>query len=240
MVKHPAPENRPSPNGKAVASAWTTSTLVPARRSARLAARAASLSTAVRRTTRLASTSVVTPGPAPTSSTSSPKSCSPIAHGSRSFSTSAAHWARAAHQVSLVHTTMVLRATRPQVRGFGAASVKPRAAAQGGEQHPSPTGGTPEAGRARRRVPTPVRAVGGPLEVGRSRLWTCLPPLSTTVITHPLIPARQARRSTEWGWRTMSPASLSSALPDRPGRGEETPSPGPVDQQPACCAKVAP
>src|SRR4051794_23509154 len=91
MVKQVAAEYRPVGNPESVASAWTTSTLVPAIRWASWAARSSSSSTAVRRGTKRRRTSVVKPGPGPISSTSSPRSRSRSAHGIRSPSTYCAH-----------------------------------------------------------------------------------------------------------------------------------------------------
>src|SRR5438045_7264675 len=91
MVKQVAAEKRPLGNPESVASAWTTSTLLPAIRSASLAASSSSSSTAVRWGTNRRRTSVVKPGPGPISSTSSPRSRLRSAHGSSSPSTYCAH-----------------------------------------------------------------------------------------------------------------------------------------------------
>ena len=72
-------------SGNRVASAWTTCTLLSRRRSRREPARSGSISTAVSRGTRRRRTWVVSPGPEPTSSTSSPsRDRRPPTAGSRS------------------------------------------------------------------------------------------------------------------------------------------------------------
>ena len=95
MVKQATAEKRPSANGSAVPSPWTTATPAPARRRPSAAASSPSSSTATSLGTRTRRTSVTNLGPAPTSSTMSPSSRVPTAHGSSTRSTVPAHSALA-------------------------------------------------------------------------------------------------------------------------------------------------
>jgi hypothetical protein len=90
-VGQAADENRSAGNGSRVTSPAITVTLLPASREASFAARSRSSSTAVTRAAFRRRTSVVSPGPGPTSSRSSPSSWPSSTQGSSSFSTRRAH-----------------------------------------------------------------------------------------------------------------------------------------------------
>src|SRR5580693_4846801 len=83
MVNEAPPENRASPNGIAVASPPTTSTLLPRKREPSDSAALASISRAVRRSTPSRNSPVVRPGPGPSSRTFCPRSACEMTHGTR-------------------------------------------------------------------------------------------------------------------------------------------------------------